>query len=62
MTFLYLLGFVVAFSQFGNFGILARQRVQALPLLLVLLSMTPLLPRSRRPVRRQPYSLRSSTP
>lgn len=35
----YCLGFVIAFSTFGNFGILARQRVQLFPFLLVLLSL-----------------------
>jgi hypothetical protein len=35
----YLLAFVIAFSAFANFGILARQRVQALPLLLVLIAL-----------------------
>ncbi len=35
----YVIAFVYAFSSFGNFGILARQRVQALPLLLVLLAI-----------------------
>jgi len=35
----YVLAFVYAFSSFSNFGILARQRVQALPLLLVLLAI-----------------------
>jgi hypothetical protein len=35
----YVLAFVFAFASFGNFGILARQRVQALPLLLVLLAL-----------------------
>jgi hypothetical protein len=37
----YVLAFVFAFSSFGNFGILARQRVQALPLLLALLAIPP---------------------
>ena len=31
----YTLGFIVAFSSFGNFGLLARQRSQLLPLLVV---------------------------
>jgi hypothetical protein len=47
MSVLYLLGFLYAFSQFGNFGILARQRVQALPFLLLFLSF-PALPRPAR--------------
>jgi hypothetical protein len=35
----YVLAFVYAFSSFANFGILARQRVQALPLLFVFLAI-----------------------
>ena len=35
----YVLAFVYAFSSFSNFGILARQRVQALPFLLVFLAL-----------------------
>jgi hypothetical protein len=35
----YSLGFIVAFSNVGNFGILTRQRAQLLPLLLVLLAL-----------------------
>lgn len=46
---LYLLGFVYAFAGFGNFGILARQRVQALPFLLVLLALRPGAGTERRP-------------
>jgi hypothetical protein len=49
MTAIYLLGFIVAFSQFGNFGILARQRVQAMPLLLVFLALPPLPRRTAAP-------------
>lgn len=48
---LYALLFVIAFSSIGNFGILARQRVQVLPFLLVLLSATAVeraAPRGRR--------------
>jgi hypothetical protein len=33
--------FVVAFSSFANFGLLARERVQLFPLYLVLLSVPP---------------------
>lgn len=43
----YALVFIVAFSYLGNFGILARQRVQMLPLALIALAM-PLAPRKRR--------------
>ena len=32
--------FVVAYSTFGNFGLLARQRVQAMPLYLILVCST----------------------
>ena len=35
----YTLGFIFAFSTFGNFGILARQRVQLFPFALVLLAL-----------------------
>lgn len=42
----YLLIFVFAFSAIGNFGILARQRVQVLPLLLMLVCLPPVAPRT----------------
>ena len=35
----YLFAFTIAFSRFANFGILARQRVQALPFLLVFIAL-----------------------
>ena len=35
----YTLGFIVAFSTFGNFGILARQRVQLFPFALIFLAL-----------------------
>ena len=38
---IYLLGFVVAFSVISNFGILARQRAQMWPYLLMLISLKP---------------------
>lgn len=38
---IYLAGFIWAFSGFGNFGILARQRVLMLPFFLVLLALPP---------------------
>lgn len=41
---IYTLLFIVAFSRFGNFGLLVRQRVQVLPFLFVLVSLAP--PRS----------------
>ncbi len=40
---MYTLLFVIAFSNFGNFGILARQRVQLFPFALVALAVPPLL-------------------
>lgn len=40
--------FVVAFSSFGNFGILARQRVQLFPFVLVLLALPALSARNSR--------------
>jgi hypothetical protein len=36
---LYLVFFVAAYSSFSNFGLLARQRVLALPLLLIVLAL-----------------------
>ena len=44
--------FIVAFSYVGNFGILARQRVQLYPFVLVLLAIVPL--RRPRPSDREP--------
>lgn len=55
----YTLLFVTAFSSFGNFGILTRQRVQVFPFFLVLLA----LPRARLELearRQQPADLRLS--
>jgi len=46
--------FVVAFSAFPNFGLLARQRVQVLPLLLVLLTVPP---RRRNERRNEPRNV-----
>ena len=37
----YSMAFVIAFSGFGNFGILSRQRVLMLPFFLILLALTP---------------------
>ncbi len=42
--------FIVAYSSFANFGLLARQRVQLYPLFLVLLSIPPVAHRRLRPV------------
>lgn len=45
----YVLLFIVAFSSFANFGLLARERVQLYPLFLVLLSIPPaVVERGRR--------------
>jgi hypothetical protein len=41
MCLAYTTGFIFAFSSIGNFGILARERVQLLPLYLVLLCVLP---------------------
>ncbi len=43
MCIVYTLEFVYAFSSFGNFGILSRERVQVFPFFLVLVSLKPLL-------------------
>jgi hypothetical protein len=43
--------FIVAYSSFANFGLLARQRVQLYPLFLVLLSIPPALDRRREAAR-----------
>jgi hypothetical protein len=43
------LGFIVAFSNIGNFGILTRQRAQLLPLLVVLLALPHASASRRRP-------------
>lgn len=40
----YALLFAIGFSYIGNFGILARQRVQALPVVLVMLALPPVAP------------------
>ena len=55
----YILLFVIGFANFGNFGILARQRVQVYPFVLALLCLPVrrpdrLEPRSRRPERIYP--------
>jgi hypothetical protein len=47
----YSIGFIVAFSTFGNFGILARQRVQLFPFALVLLALPLRRPDDRRAER-----------
>ena len=44
----YAASFIWAFSGFGNFGILARQRVLMLPFFLVLLALPTIAPRRRR--------------
>jgi len=52
MCMAYVVGFVVAFSTFSNFGILARQRIQVMPFFLALLCL---------PVKASATSRRSST-
>lgn len=56
-VFVYVLGFVIAFSVVSNFGILARQRVQVWPLFLVLLCLPPW---RREPIARTSASGRLS--
>jgi hypothetical protein len=48
-AFLYAGLFIVAFSAVGNFGLLARERVQLLPLFLVLLTIPPKERESAKP-------------
>jgi hypothetical protein len=48
----YSLGFIVAFANIGNFGILVRQRTQLLPLFFVLLCLPPVAKAVRK--RKQP--------
>jgi hypothetical protein len=36
-AFVFTMGFVIAFSSFNNFGLLARQRSQVMPFLLVVI-------------------------
>ncbi len=43
--------FIVAYSSFANFGLLARQRVQLYPLFLVLISIPPVTKRHWRSMR-----------
>ena len=45
----YTLEFIYAFSSFGNFGILTRERVQVFPFFLVLVSLKPMLARNTAP-------------
>lgn len=46
-SLVYALLFIWAFSRFGNFGIIARQRVLVLPFVLILASLPPVTSRSR---------------
>jgi hypothetical protein len=48
-AFVYSMIFVFAFSSFGNFGIITRQRVQLFPFVLVLLCLGAAAPRSSTP-------------
>ena len=53
-SLVYALLFVWAFSRFGNFGIIARQRVLVLPFVLILAALPPVVPQGqgrRRAVR-----------
>jgi hypothetical protein len=58
----YCLGFVVAFSNVGNFGILVRQRAQLLPFLLVLLALPLNGEKARSSEGRSPMRKRNRTP
>jgi uncharacterized membrane protein len=53
----YLLIFFFAFGTIGNFGILARQRTQAMPLLFVLLALYPLSRKADAPDSKSPRAL-----
>jgi uncharacterized membrane protein len=53
----YLLIFFFAFGTIGNFGILARQRTQAMPLLFVLLALYPAVRPTRAKVVDKPRAL-----
>ena len=59
MATAYSLGFIVAFANIGNFGILVRQRSQLLPLLAVLLCLPAVTKAVRR--RRKPALVASSS-
>ena len=50
----YVVAFVIGFSFLANFGILARQRVQALPALLVLVALPPFVSKARARVEQEP--------
>jgi hypothetical protein len=52
----YTLLFLVAYSSFANFGLLARQRVQLYPLFLVLFSLPPINAARPATSRSQPAS------
>jgi uncharacterized membrane protein len=49
----YVVAFVIGFSFIANFGILARQRVQALPALLVLVALPAVVSKGRARVEPQ---------
>jgi hypothetical protein len=49
LAIVFIVAFVIAYSSIANFGILARQRTQALPFLLVLLSIPPATEWRHRP-------------
>jgi hypothetical protein len=48
MSTIYCVGFIIAFSNVGNFGIITRQRAQLLPLLFVLLALPEIKGRRKR--------------
>jgi hypothetical protein len=52
--------FVFAFSTFGNFGLIARERVQVFPAVLVLLALPPRVPRAAR-AHTSPFAVARAT-
>lgn len=66
ITVSYCLLFIIAFSTFANFGLLARQRVQVMPVVLALFAVPmwrqPLAPRSRSNRRTRPTGSTSGSP
>lgn len=59
---IYSLGFVIAFSVISNFGILARQRAQLWPFLLVLLALSPKPSRGSEAIEDAPTVSTDSSP
>jgi hypothetical protein len=58
----FILVFIFAFSSFSNFGLLARERTQMLPLLLVLLALPKALPKRRHTARGPDATPRTARP